>query len=378
MLFENLILEMGEEMKKDYLHPYVEPPYTNRGVERTWESGLRACVDWVEVTFKIVDSKQLIADILRLNFNDFFLAGGKNGYRQSYQCGSIAIYFDGREDMGIHLEMSGRGCREYERYGKHTWKELFRTISEYQGSYTRLDVAVDDFDGLFTIKGLVRKVKSRELVSPFKLAKNVETIRIETGEVHGVTLYFGSPQSDIQIRMYDKLAERKDTNYNVSEDITVWNRTELQLRRKKATQVAEILANKEDSEESIGQTVCGILKHYLRFTVKGKDTNRRRWKTAPFWDKFLGEVEKLPLTTIIEEKTILERVEWLDYQGGTTLAMIVETYGEKAVDVLMNIADKSKHRLKAKDFDMIRRHKEDMKKDSQRLANGESLIDNTI
>ena len=378
MLFDNLILEMGEKMKKEYLHPYSVPPYTNRGVERTWGSGLRACVDWLEATFKIVDSKQLIEDVLRLDFTNFFVAGGKNGYRQSYQCGSIAIYFDGRDDMGIHLEMSGRGCREYERYGKHTWKELFQTISEYQGSYTRLDLAVDDFDGLFTIKGLVRKVKSRELVSPFKLAKNVETIRIETGEVHGVTLYFGSPQSDIQIRMYDKLAERKDTNYNVSEDITVWNRTELQLRRKKATQVAEILANKEDSEESIGQTVCGILKHYLRFTVKGKDTNRRRWKTAPFWDKFLGEVEKLPLTTIIEEKTILERVEWLDYQGGTTLAMIVETYGEKAVDVLMNIADKSKHRLKAKDFDMIRRHKEDIKKDSQRLPNGESLTDNAI
>lgn len=122
-----------------------------------------------------------------------------------------------------------------------------------------------------------------------------------------MTLYFGSGKSDVQIRVYDKLSERKDGNYNVSEDIKVWNRTEIQLRDEKATFVADVLARKEAGESSIGETVCGILKDYLRFTVKGKDTNRSRWKTAPFWDKFLGKVEALPLTTIIEEKTVLEK-----------------------------------------------------------------------
>ncbi|WP_324628413.1 replication initiation factor domain-containing protein, partial [Bacillus paranthracis] len=186
--------------------------------------------------------EQLISDVLRLKIDDFFVAGGKNGYRESLQCGSISIYYDGREDMGIHLEMKGRGCREYESYGQRTWKELLQSISEHQGSYTRLDVAVDDFDGLFTIKGLVRKIKKKELVSKFRKARNVEDIEIKTGEVRGVTLYFGSGKSDIQIRMYDKLSERKDNNYNVSEDIEVWNRTELQLRDEKATHVANILA----------------------------------------------------------------------------------------------------------------------------------------
>lgn len=377
MLFDNLILEMGEKMKKEYLHPYSVPPYTNRGVERTWESGLRACVDWVEATFKIVDSNQLILDILQMKIDDFFLAGGKNGYRQSLQCGSISIYFDGREDMGIHLEMKGRGCREYERYGKRTWKDLFSSIRENQGYFTRLDPAIDDFDGYFTVKGLVRKVKNRELVSPFKMANNMESIQISTGEVGGVTLYFGSPRSDIRIRMYDKLSERKDGNYNVSEDIKVWNRTELQLRDEKATAVAEIIATKEDGEETIGQTVCGILKHYLRFTVKGKDTNRRRWKTAPFWDKFLGKVEKLPLTTVIEDKTVFDKQEWVRKQIAPTLGLIYQAY-DGDMEQIEQIVKEGCHRLKGKDYDMIRRHKEDIKKDSQRLPNGESLTDNAI
>lgn len=277
------------------------------------------------------------------------------------QCGSISIYYDGREDMGIHLEMKGRGCREYERYGKHSWKELLQTIFSHQGYFTRLDVAVDDFDGLFTIKGLVRKIKNKELVSKFKKARNVEDIEIKTGEVRGVTLYFGSGKSDIQIRMYDKLSERKDNDYNVSEDIKVWNRTELQLRDEKATHVADILANKEDSEESIGQTVCAILKHYLRFTVKGNDSNRRRWKTAPFWDKFLGKVEALPLTTIITEKTVFDKHEWVKRQIAPTLGLIYEAYGE-GMKQIEKLVEEGRHRLKGKDRDMIRRYKEDIKR----------------
>lgn len=367
-------------MKKDYLHPYAEPPYTNRGVERTWESGLRACVDWVEATFKSVTMDELILDVLQMDFNDFFDSTGKNGYRQSKKCGSISIYYDGREDMGIHLEMKGRGCREYERLGKRTWKELFQTIFEYHGSFTRLDPAVDDFDGIFTIKKLVNRVKKDMLVSKFQRARNYEDIIINGGEVRGVTLKFGSDKSNIQVIMYDKLSERKDTNYNVSEDVKVWNRTELRLRDEKATEVALILANEEDGEESIGKTVCGILKQYLRFVDQGKskDTNKRRWKTARFWDKFLGKVEALPLTTIIEEKTVLDKVEWLRHQGGTTLAMILETYGDEAMDMLRKMAEESKSRLKAKDYDMIRRHKEDIKKDSQRLVNAESPANKTI
>lgn len=42
LLFENLILEMGEKMKKEYLHPYRVPPYTNRGYVYMgkWSEGL--------------------------------------------------------------------------------------------------------------------------------------------------------------------------------------------------------------------------------------------------------------------------------------------------------------------------------------------------
>ncbi|PKG21858.1 replication initiation factor domain-containing protein [Niallia nealsonii] len=352
---------MNEKLNTDVIHlktgkKEFQLPYTNRGVGRTLENGLRACVDWAEATFIFVSTTQLISDILQLNPNSFFPDKGANGYRQCLRNGSIAIFYDGREDMGIHLEMKGRGCREYESYNKRSWKDLFETMISHQASFSRLDIAVDDFKGFFTIKGIVRKVKGRELISKFKRARNVEDIEIKTGEVKGVTVYFGSNKSDIQIRMYDKLSERQDTNYNVSEDITFWNRTEIQLRNEKAQEVAGILATGEDGEIMIGKTVCGILCKYLRFTVKGKDKNRSRWNTAPFWEKFLNGVEALPLTTIVEVATIEEKEEWLSKQVASTLATVFEAYNGD-MNQIEKLLEEGKKKLKPKDYDMINRFK---------------------
>lgn len=335
-------------------------PYTNRGVGCTLKNGLRACVDWVEATFIFVSPAQLISNILLLDPSTFFPGKGANGYRQCLCNGSITIYFDGREDMGVHLDMKGRGCREYENYNKRSWKQLFEVMLSYQASFSRIDIAVDDFKGFFTVKGMVRKIKKQELVSKFKRARNVEDIEINTGNVRGVTIYFGSNKSDIQVRMYDKLSERMDKNYNVPTDITFWNRTEIQTRNKRAQALAVTLTNEEDGEITIGKTVCGILRHYLRFTVKGNDSNRRRWKTAPFWDKFLNGVDELPLTTIIETPTIEDKEEWLRKQAAPSLAVVYEAY-DGNMDQIEKFIKEGIQRLKTKDYDMIKRFKEQKK-----------------
>lgn len=331
-------------------------PYDNMGVGHTLENGLRACVDWIQVTFTTITIEQLIQDILQLDLTTFFSGKGDNGYRQSLRKGSIAIFFDGREDMGIHLKMKGIGCREYETYSKRSWQELFKVMFDYQGSFTRLDIAVDDFKGFFTIKGMVKKVKNRELISKFKEATNIEKISTSTGKVGGITLKYGSNTSDVQIRMYNKLIEQLEKGYIVPVEITFWNRTEIQLRNKRAQAVAEILATAEAGEIAIGKTVCGILKHYLRFTVKGKDSNRRRWKIAPFWEKFLAGVNELPLTTIMEEQTIEDKEEWLRRQAAPSLALIYQAYGNDYEQIEKLIKEGSK-RLKPNDYDMIKRFK---------------------
>lgn len=345
------------------------PPYTNRGAQRTQESGLRACVDWVQATFKIVTSEQLITDILQLKIDDFYEAEtGKYGYRRSRKFGHISIYYDGRDDMGIHLEITGQGCREYESLKKKTWKELFFEMMCYEPdvNITRIDVAIDDFKGYFKISGLIRKIKNKELISKFKSATRIEKIDIETGESKGNTIYYGSSQSRIQIRMYEKDMERIGKGHQLEEGLKVWNRTEVQARDERAKKIAQMIMLDDESDQSIGEITSGILKYYLRFTVKGKDSNRRRWNTAKFWDKFIGDVEELRLTDVAPDKTIEKKVEWIDRQVSPSLAVLFHAF-EGDMDVLKQFILNGSDRLTEKDYAMIQKFKEEQK---NRLING--------
>lgn len=331
------------------------PPYCNTGVQNTSQSGLRACVDWVQATFKIVEVTQLIEEVLGLNA-DWFYEGqsGSMGYRKSRKYGNITVFYDGTEEMGVHLQMTGQGCREYEAYNRKKWKQLFFDFVCYNAKFTRLDVAIDDFQGYFTISSIERKVKDRLLVSKFKKARTMETILIESGEGEGKTIYFGSSQSSVQIRMYEKNHEQKGKGNEIDSD--VWNRTEVQARDERAQKIAELIMLNEDSEETVGEIVAGILKYYLRFLVKGKDKNRSRWKTAPFWDKFLGNIEALRLTDIAPDRTVEKTVNWISNQVAPSLAVMFEAF-DGDVNLLMRFIQEGKERLTEKEYRMINEYK---------------------
>ncbi|SFX52871.1 Replication initiation factor, partial [Thermoactinomyces sp. DSM 45891] len=190
------------------------PPSSNTGAQNTSRTGLRALVDWVGATLKNVSLEALIEGILDLNKDDFAeLDRGGNGYRKSLRLGNITIYYDGNEGMGIHLKMSGQGCREYEGYGKRKWPHLLAMILDLDSNITRLDLALDDFTGYFKIPQIEKKVKSGEVQSKFREATNYEKIRLSDGYRKGQTIYLGSSSSLLKVRFYDKYKEAlKDGN----------------------------------------------------------------------------------------------------------------------------------------------------------------------
>src|SRR5690606_16053489 len=46
---------------------------------------------------------------------------GMYGYPFSLRMGNIVVLYGGRPEMGIHLSMTGAGCREYENIGRVPW-----------------------------------------------------------------------------------------------------------------------------------------------------------------------------------------------------------------------------------------------------------------
>ncbi|MBU4643159.1 replication initiation factor domain-containing protein, partial [Bacillus toyonensis] len=319
---------------------------------------LRACIDWVQVTFKDISTEYLVTRILGLDFARFNdLEVGQYGYRRCLMYGNIMIYYDGRPDMGIHLQMSGQGCRQYESYDVKVWSELFRAVFYHKSKFSRLDVAIDDFKPYFEIPKLIEKIKNRELVSKFKDATRIEKIDIESGESKGNTIYYGSPQSRIQIRMYEKDLERAGKGFELEEGIEAWNRTEIQARNERAQKIAGIIASNENGDEEIGQVVRGILSCYLDFKDSGKDSNRSRWKTSEFWESFLGGVQKLRLTDIAPDRTVERSLTWVDNQVTPTLAMLALTFDED-VEVVHELIKDGVGRLTDKEYKMIEAFRE--------------------
>lgn len=330
------------------------PRSCNTGAQNTSESGLRACIDWVQATFKIVQPDQLISEVLGLKIDDFQESNGQFGYQNCKRLDNISIFYGGSPGMGIHLQMTGQGCRLYEALTKYKnpWASIFGVFLRLDASFSRLDVAIDDFDGYFKIKQIVRKIKAGELVSKFKKARSLESIEIKTGESKGMTVYYGSAKSRIQIRMYEKDFERENAGYDLEEGVTVWNRTEVQARNERAQKIAGIIANGND----VGDIVAGILKHYLRFVSKGKDKNKARWNTAPFWERFLGDVDKLKLTEKAPDRTVQRMEQWLEKQVSPSLAVLMQAY-DGDMERIYNMIKDGNTRLKDKDHEMIARFK---------------------
>lgn len=317
-------------------------------------NGLRALIDWVSVTFKNI-SVDDVFQIIKLPLDLWTLQDhGYNGYQYSAVYKSLKIMWgtpDGTLDMGIHIDFSGEACREYEQEFNHdlNWSEFFALIMNFNYKFTRLDLAIDDFKGYFTINQLYKKGKNGCVtVKRIKEARYFETFDLETGLSKGETLYIG--KGDRIYRFYDKLNERRSKGYETIEGLEFWNRYEVQLRNDLATSACQMLAYEN---YDFGTFVKGILSSNMDVKIKNNtDSHRDRWKTVKWWSDFLGECEKIELTQIAKDPTIERKFEWVNNQVTKTLAMLYESfdYDKNVIDYLL---ERGVDKMQKKDKQMI-------------------------
>ncbi|MGM0124296.1 phage replication initiation protein [Enterococcus sp. AZ194] len=302
------------------LNQNLQTPVTNRGVRNTSRSNLISIVDWFSCTFKNVNNWKEVCGVFLLDSTLFVeQEKGRNGYRKSAVWQSITICYDGTEDMGVFIDMSGQACRQFELTFEKTgfsWQTFFEYLLGYEVNITRLDLAIDDFTGYFTLKQIENTIKRGCVVSKFRTGRNFEEFLLETGETLGQTIYFG--KSDVIIRFYDKLEEREANNYALSHEIDFWQRTELQIRKERAMEACKIISQGGD----LGYYICGILRNYIAFKIKGTDSNRSRWNNCKWWDNFLGSAERIKLTNVHPYPSILRKKDWIDKQVVSSLATV--------------------------------------------------------
>lgn len=250
-------------------------------------------VDWVTVSFSQSDVYSVIS-ILGLKTYDFqYNEKHMWGYTHTAQFGHVRIFYtpysqlDIKANKGCCLNMSGQACREFETYSNSfSWADLFSRFELLGGEFTRLDLAYDDRTGVIFLPRLAMDVADRNFIGHARKSERLYSDDLDK-DIQGLSVYIGSKQSDIFIRIYDKAAER---GYHPSE--MHWVRVEIQMRKIRAVMAARAVA----TEAHIGEVFAGILNNYFRIVTPTGDSNKSRWPVAEYWEKIIRDVEKLHLT----------------------------------------------------------------------------------
>lgn len=284
------------------------PPYANRG-GTIYIGGRRMATDnlilydWLSFTVRDFEPEAVL-DLLRLKEWNWELKPGFYGYRQRYCVPGISVHFDGFDNQGVLCEMSGSGCRYFEShsdYGALGWNTFFFALEHLPPScrlrYTRLDIAFDDHEGIIPLDKLIQDTLDNHWVSSFRWAE----VAIGSGDNHGKAVYFGSPQSEARIRIYDKAAERH------AEGEGHWVRVELQLRRDRATRFLE------RRDQGLTDLFAGVLVNYLRFVSPSSDSNKSRWPMTDYWQYLIHGVSRVRIFSSPGEEYNRDRLECFVY-----------------------------------------------------------------
>lgn len=246
-------------------------------------------------------------------------------YQTRWQIGDIYISGnaqnteDNPQGSGCYLVMSGRGCNDIFRILNnrgHSFGDMFRRCEHWFNAdfhFTRLDIAVDDRNEapFFTPQQIRKKCEKDEYVSTSEYCRFNDSKY--SGEDLARTTYIGAGKSGISYRFYDKDKEVSAKYNKPIEEIGSWKRTEIQLRDEKAHSFAMLY---KENPLDLGELAFNVLAGNLRFVVPDKnESNKSRWKTCRFWERFLGAVEPLKLHISQPKNSLIETQQWLETGG---------------------------------------------------------------
>ncbi|HEM6035846.1 TPA: XRE family transcriptional regulator [Streptococcus suis] len=302
---------------------------------------LEVLIDYVRITFMDVrDLEYFVERYLYCPLSEFESNETRlMMYTHLWKRGDIWIfdYADKSrtDNYQMTLQLSGKGCRQMELIMERegiTWCEFFQKMlfERKDMRVRRLDIAMDElYQGIdkeheqVNLSDLIRKLYSKELYyEKMKTWNAVDGGKLDGSANQGLSLYFGSRQSNMYFNFYEKryeLARRE--GMTVSESLGVfgvWNRYEIRLAREKAEAVVE--------EFTGGVDLAEIARGLINSRLEVFDGTNEYGGYVPDekWQKLFGGVEPLTLSVRPEPYDIESTVKWLIYQVSNSLLLVDE------------------------------------------------------
>ena len=314
---------------------------------------LDVCIDWVQVTIQ----KSTVDDVLLMLFgvtidsaNITKTESGRFGYNTTYTVYSKmqVMYNKKNEQMGVHILLIGSACREYEQL--FSWQYFFEKILSTSYHFTRIDIAIDMYKKYFTVNQLRKKIKKGELATRFKQSTYIEQLNLKDGLSESSSLKFGSMSSDIYIVIYDKLRERINGGYLVSDAIKFWTRLEIRFKKTHSNQLVTLLMDHDFKMDSF---LFKIIYNYLDFKESGySDTIKSRIPTWEVWERFLHDTEKLRLLPNSYQTSIQKKKNYADRNLSKLMAMLCVVDN----DFFLKLMKKGLNKINPNDLSIINSH----------------------
>ncbi|HFI0814155.1 TPA: replication initiation factor domain-containing protein [Streptococcus suis] len=334
---------------------------------------LEVLIDYVRITFMDVrDLEYFVERYLYCPLSEFESNETRlMMYTHLWKRGDIWIfdYADKSrtDNYQMTLQLSGKGCRQMELIMERegiTWCEFFQKMlfERKDMRVRRLDVAMDElYQGIdkeheqVNLSDLIRKLYSKELYyEKMKTWNAVDGGKLDGSANQGLSLYFGSRQSNMYFNFYEKryeLARRE--GMTVSESLGVfgvWNRYEIRLAREKAEAVVE--------EFTGGVDLAEIARGLINSRLEVFDGTNEYGGYVPDekWQKLFGGVEPLTLSVRPEPYDIESTVKWLIYQVSNSLLLVDEAdkiLNTQYLQMILNageLTDKAKATLEALEY----------------------------
>ncbi|MCT3056229.1 replication initiation factor domain-containing protein [Leuconostoc citreum] len=311
---------------------YIEigsKPITDEFVEKMYtafpdlKNALDLQFDWVTITFSDMTGEQVINDVMRLkpelflersttqNFytREFAFAGEKNIYVQDFEPTKDIDTNQDVQKVGATMYLTGQGTRLFEKALLEqglTWKKFFVQAKRFKGTFSRLDIALNDNWGLLDMDEIIEATQQNRFWSKSR------SFAIHGNNQDGWTANFG--KSPFVIRIYDKQKEQEQKGLETS----IKNRVELELHADRAEQViSEWFENDNLVEYSLS-----ILYTYLWFVdepideeeLKGTHVRERyidTLKPMPAWSLLTSLGQSMKFVREPKEQSVDSILSWI-------------------------------------------------------------------
>ncbi|MBZ1519171.1 replication initiation factor domain-containing protein [Leuconostoc mesenteroides] len=310
---------------------YIEigsKPITDEFVEKMYtafpdlKNALDLQFDWVNITFSDMTGEQVINDVMRLkpelflersttqNFytREFAFAGEKNIYVQDFEP-TTDEHGQDEQKTGTTMYLTGQGTRLFEKALLEqglTWKKFFVRAKRFKGTFSRLDIAINDNWGLLDMDEIIEATRKHQFWGKSR------SFAIHGNSEAGWTANFG--KSPFVIRIYDKQKEQEQKGLETS----VKNRVELELRSERAEQViSEWFEN-----DNLVEYSASILYTYLWFVdepideeeLKGTHVRERyieSLKPMPAWSLLTSLGQSMKFVREPKEQSVDSILSWI-------------------------------------------------------------------